>query len=115
MPRVRSKIVRKRKHKKWLKRAKGFWGRRKNLYSVARVASIKALSYATRDRKVRKRMFRRLWITRVHAACNKNEISYSVFINNLKKAGINLNRKILADIAVFDAEAFSLLVKSTTR
>ncbi len=115
MPRVRSKIVRKRKRKKWLKRAKGFWGRRKNLYSVARVASIKALGYATRDRKVRKRMFRRLWITRVHAACNKNGISYSVFINNLKKAGINLNRKILAEIAVFDAEAFSLLVKSTTQ
>ncbi|TES92519.1 MAG: 50S ribosomal protein L20 [Candidatus Cloacimonadota bacterium] len=114
MPRVHSRTVRKKKHKKWLKQAKGFWGRRKNLFKVAKVASIKALGYATRDRKVRKRSFRRLWILRIGAACHSNGISYSKFINNLKKAGILLNRKVLAEIAVFDANAFSLLVKNTT-
>jgi large subunit ribosomal protein L20 len=114
MARVRSSSVQKKRHKKWLKRTKGFWGRRKNVYSVAKVASIKALGYATRDRRVRKRTFRRLWITRIHAACNNNGISYSTFINNLKKAGITLNRKILADIAMTDADAFTLLVKNTT-
>lgn len=114
MPRVRSKTVKKKRHKKWLKQAKGFWGRRKNLYSVAKVASIKALGYATRDRRVRKRSFRRLWIIRIRAACHGNGISYSKFINNLKKAGILLNRKVLAQIAVVDADAFSLLVKTTT-
>ena len=114
MARVRSSSVQKTRHKKWLKRTKGFWGRRKNVYSVARVASIKALSYATRDRRVRKRSFRRLWITRIHAACNNNGISYSTFINNLKKSGVLLNRKILADIAVADSDAFTLLVKNTS-
>jgi len=113
MPRVHSKTVGKKKHKKWLKRAKGFWGRRKNLYSVAKVASIKALSYSTRDRKVRKRDFRRLWILRISACCQNNGISYNKFINGLKKAGIILNRKILAEIAVTDAKAFSLLLKNT--
>jgi len=114
MPRVRSKTVKKKRHKKWLKQAKGFWGRRKNLYRVAKVASIKALGYATRDRRVRKRSFRRLWIIRIRAACHRNGISYSKFINNLKKTGILLNRKVLAQIAVVDADAFSLLVKTTT-
>ena len=114
MARVRSSSVQKTRHKKWLKRTKGFWGRRKNVYSVARVASIKALSYATRDRRVRKRAFRRLWITRIRAACHNNGISYSTFINNLKKSGVLLNRKILADIAVTDSDAFTLLVKNTS-
>lgn len=113
MPRVSSKKVKKKRHKKWLKQAKGFWGRRKNLYSVAKVASMRALYYATRDRKVRKRSFRRLWIVRIRAACHSNGISYSRFINNLKKSGILLNRKILSEIAVFDTDAFSLLVKNT--
>ncbi len=114
MPRVRSKTVRKAKHKRWLKQAKGFWGKRKNLYSVARVASMKALSYATRDRKVKKRSFRRLWIVRITAACHNNGISYSKFLNNLKKNSISLNRKSLAEIAAHDTTAFKLLVKETT-
>ncbi|OQX56333.1 MAG: 50S ribosomal protein L20 [Candidatus Cloacimonas sp. 4484_209] len=115
MPRVHSKTIRKQRHKKWLKRAKGFWGRRKNLYRIAKVASIKALQYATRDRKTKKRNFRRLWILRIKAACHNNGISYSRFIYNLKKAGIILNRKILAEIAYVDADSFSLLVKETTK
>jgi len=80
MPRVRSKTVRRSKHKKWLKQAKGFWGKRKNLYSVARVASMKALAYATRDRRVKKRSFRRLWIVRITAACHNNGTSYNKFL-----------------------------------
>lgn len=115
MPRVRSRTVRKRRHKKWLKRTKGYWGRRKNLFKVAKVAAIKALGYATRDRKARKRAFRRLWITRIGAACNNNGISYSKFIHNLNTEKISLNRKVLADMAVFDEEAFSLLVKQTMK
>lgn len=115
MPRVRSKTVRKKRHKKWLKQAKGYWGRRKNLYRVAKVASIKALQYATRDRKVRKRSFRRLWIIRINAACHSNGISYRRFMNNLRKAGILLNRKVLATIAVVDPDGFSLLVKNTSK
>ena len=114
MPRVRASSVQKKRHKKWIKRAKGFWGRRKNIYSVAKVASIRAFSYATRDRKVKKRMFRRLWIIRIKAACHSNSVSYSKFISNLKKAEIHLNRKVLAEIATFDADAFSLLVNNTS-
>ena len=114
MSRVHSSSVKKARHKKWLKQAKGFWGRRKNIYSVAKVASIKALGYATRDRRVRKRVFRRLWITRICAACHNNGISYSKSINNLKKVGILLDRKILAEIAFLDPDAFSLLVKNTS-
>lgn len=115
MPRVRSRTVRKKRHKKWLKRTKGYWGRRKSLFKVAKVAAIKALGYATRDRRVRKRTFRRLWITRIRAACNANGISYSKFIHNLNREKITLNRKVLADMVVFDAEAFSLLVKQTMK
>jgi large subunit ribosomal protein L20 len=115
MPRVRSRTVRKKRHKKWLKLTKGYWGRRKNLFKVAKVAAIKGLDYATRDRRVRKREFRKLWITRIGAACNANGISYSTFIHNLNKAKIALNRKVLADMAVFDEEAFSLLVKHTMK
>jgi large subunit ribosomal protein L20 len=115
MPRVRTRTVRKKRHKKWLKRTKGYWGTRKNLFKVAKVAAIKALGYATRDRRVRKRAFRRLWITRIGAACNANGVSYSKFIHHLNKEKISLNRKILAEMAVFDAEAFSLLVKQTMK
>lgn len=115
MSRVRSRTVRKKRHKKWLKLTKGYWGGRKNLFKVAKVAAIKALGYATRDRRVRKRTFRRLWITRIRAACNANGISYSKFIHNLNREKITLNRKILADMAVFDSEAFSLLVKQTMK
>lgn len=115
MPRVRSRTVRKKKHKKWLRRAKGYWGTRKNLFKVAKTSAMKALGYATRDRRVRKRAFRRLWITRIRAACNANGISYSKFVNNLNREKIALNRKVLADMAVSDAEAFSLLVKQTMK
>jgi large subunit ribosomal protein L20 len=113
MSRVQSKKQKKAKHKKILNRTKGFWGRRKNIYSVAKVASFKAMGYATRDRKTRKRDFRRLWIIRIKAACNSNGISYSKFINNLKSNQIRLNRKVLAEIAVTDNSAFSRLVQET--
>lgn len=113
MSRVRSKKQKKQKHKKVLKRTKGFWGSRKNIYSVAKVASFKAMAYATRDRKTRKRDFRRLWIIRIKAACNNNGISYSKFINNLKSSKIHLNRKVLAEIAATDNSAFSRLVQET--
>jgi large subunit ribosomal protein L20 len=115
MSRVRSSTVRKKRHKKWIKRTKGYRGTRKNLFKVAKIAAFKALGYATRDRRVRKRAFRRLWITRIRAACNANGISYSKFIKNLNREKVLLNRKILADMAVFDAEAFSLLVKQTMK
>lgn len=98
------------KRKKLFSITKGYWGQRKNVYRRAREAYLAALSRAYGDRKRKKRDFRRLWITRISAAVRAEGMSYSVFMNGLKKAGINLNRKMLSELAINDAKAFSDLV-----
>ncbi len=110
MPRVKRGVTAKKRHKKILKQAKGYRGARSRTYKVANQAVAKAGQYAYRDRKNRKRVFRRLWIARINAGARANDMSYSVFMNGLKRAEINLDRKVLADIAVNDKEAFSELV-----
>ena len=110
MPRAtRIPATRKRK-KKFLKRAKGFWGGRHRLYRTARETVQRALAFATRDRKKKKRSFRSLWIIRINAACRRSGISYSSFIAGLKHAKVTLNRKSLAELAVRDGQAFKQLV-----
>lgn len=111
MARVKSGVRKRAKHKKILKLAKGYFGAKSKLYRVANEAVMKSLSYAYRDRKQKKRDFRRLWISRINAAARMNGLSYSKFMNALKKAGITLNRKVLADMAVNDAAVFKLLVE----
>mgnify|MGYP000701469015 CR=1 FL=1 len=110
MSRVKGALRTRARHKKILKLAKGYFGAKSKLYRIANQAVMKSLSYAYRDRKQRKRDFRRLWITRINAAARLNGMSYSKFMNGLKKAGITLNRKVLADMAVNDAEGFAQLV-----
>lgn len=110
MPRATNAPASRRRRKKILKLAKGFRGRRKDLYRTANTAVMKALSMAYRDRRARKREFRSLWITRIGAAVRLEGMSYNVFMNGLKKAGIEIDRKILADLAVRDAAAFKALV-----
>lgn len=109
--RVKTGIVRRRRHKKILKLAKGFYSGRRKHFRKAKEQIERSLVYAFRDRKNRKRDFRRLWITRINAACRLNDISYSRFINALNKADIQLDRKILADMAMNDPQAFSAVVK----
>jgi large subunit ribosomal protein L20 len=99
------------RHKKVLDKAKGYYGARRKVYRVAKQAVIKAGQYAYRDRRQRKRQFRALWIARINAAARENGMSYSRFINGLSKAGIEVDRKVLADLAVFDAQAFSALAE----
>jgi large subunit ribosomal protein L20 len=99
-----------KRHKKLLKQAKGFHGSRSHNYKTAHEAVMKALAYAYRDRRNRKRDFRRLWITRINAAARMNGLSYSVLISGLNKAGITIDRRQLADLAVRDAAAFSSIV-----
>ena len=99
-----------KKRKKLFTITKGYWGQRKNVYRRAREAYLAALSRAYNDRKRKKRDFRRLWITRISAAVRAEGMSYSVFMNGLKKAGITLNRKVLSEMAIHDAPAFSELV-----
>ncbi len=110
MPRVRTGVVRRRRHKKILKLAKGFYSGRRKHFRKAKEQVERSLVYAFRDRKQKKREFRKLWIIRINAACRLNDISYSRFINGLKKSGIELDRKILADMAMNDAAAFSTVV-----
>ena len=110
MPRAVDGTRRKDRRKKVLKLAKGFWGRRKNCVRTAKDAVAKAGKYAYRDRKVRKREFRRLWITRISAAVRAEGITYSRFINGLKKAGIGLDRKALSNLAIEDPKAFNGIV-----
>ena len=112
MPRANSSVPRHRRHRKIVKQAKGYYGARSRTFKSAKDAVIKAGLYAYRDRRQRKRQFRRLWITRINAACRLNGIPYSVFINALDIKGIVLNRKILADMAVRDPQAFADLVNS---
>ncbi len=110
MPRVKKGVTKRRRHKKILKMAKGFRGTRSKLFRPANEAVLHALAYAYRHRRTRKREFRRLWIARINAAARKDGLSYSRLINGLRRAGITINRKMLADLAVRDQEAFGQLV-----
>ena len=110
MPRSVNHVASRARRKKILKMAKGFYGRRKNVWTVAKNAVEKALVYAYRDRKVKKRNFRSLWIQRINAGVRQYEMSYSVFINKLHTAGIELNRKVLADLAMNHPEAFKAVI-----
>ncbi len=109
MPRVKRGVTAHAKHKKVLKAAKGYRGARRNIYRVAKQAVIKAGQYAYRDRRQRKRQFRALWIARINAGAREYGLSYSRFINGLKKAGVEVDRKILAELAVFNKDAFATL------
>jgi len=111
MPRVKRGVTARASHKKILKKAKGYYGARSRVFRVAKQAVTKAGQYAYRDRRQRKRQFRALWITRINAAARENGMSYSLFINGLAKAGIEVDRKVLADIAVFDQAGFAALVE----
>lgn len=111
MPRVKNGVSAHRRHKKILKLAKGYSGGRSKLYKTANQSVLKALSYAHSDRRTRKSDFRKLWISRINAASRINGISYSQFMNGLKKANVNINRKMLAELAVHDAKAFANLVE----
>ena len=111
MPRVKRGVTARARHKKVLSQAKGYRGRRKNVYRIAKQAVMKAGQYAYRDRRQRKRQFRTLWIARINAAARELGLTYSVFMNGLKKAAIEIDRKVLADLAVFDKPAFAALVE----
>ncbi|RJX30720.1 MAG: 50S ribosomal protein L20 [Oxalobacter sp.] len=111
MPRVKRGVTARARHKKMLAQAKGYRGRRKNVYRVAKQAVMRAGQYAYRDRRNKKRVFRALWITRINAATRELGMTYSVFINGLKKASIELDRKVLADMAVMDKPAFAAIVQ----
>ena len=111
MAKIKHSVATRKRKKRLLKKAKGYWGDRSKQYQQARRALMHALVYAYRDRRVKKREFRRLWIARLNAACRASGITYSQFIRGLKKAKINLDRKILADLAVRDSPAFKKLVE----
>ncbi len=111
MPRVKRGVTARARHKKVLNLAKGYRGRRKNVYRIAKQAVMKAGQYAYRDRRQRKRQFRQLWIARINAAARECGLSYSKFMNGLKRAAIEVDRKVLADIAVFDKPVFAQLVE----
>lgn len=111
MPRVKRGVTARARHKKVIDAAKGYRGRRKNVYRVAKQAVMKAGQYAYRDRRNKKRVFRALWITRINAAVREHDMTYSVFVNGLKKAAIELDRKVLADMAVMDKAAFAAIVE----
>ena len=111
MPRVKTNVARNKRKKKILDEAKGYFGGRSKLYRPAKNAVERGWSYAYRDRRRKKRDFRRLWITRINAAARQNDLSYSRFVHGLKGAGVELNRKMLADLAVRDPEAFAELAR----
>ncbi len=111
MPRSRNLVASRRRRRKIIKQAKGYWGRRKNVYTVAKNAVEKGLLYQYRDRKNRKRTFRRLWITRINAAARLNGTTYAKLIHGMKQNDMEINRKMLADIAVRDPETFAAVVK----
>ncbi|EAB5223855.1 50S ribosomal protein L20 [Campylobacter coli] len=115
MARVKTGIVRRRRHKKVLKLARGFYSGRRKHFRKAKEQLERSLVYAYRDRRRKKRDFRRLWIVRINAACRLNDLSYSKFINGLKKAGIELDRKILADLAMNDAAAFAKIAEAAKK
>ena len=111
MTRVKGGTITRARHKKALKMAKGYFGSKHKLYKTAKEQVRHSLMYAYRDRRTKKRDFRKLWITRINAACRNNDISYSKFINGLNKAGVKINRKMLSEIAIDNPKAFSELVK----
>ena len=111
MPRVKRGVIARARHKKVLDAAKGYRGRRKNVYRVAKQAVMKAGQYAYRDRRQKKRQFRALWIARINAGSRECGLTYSRFMNGLKKAAIDVDRKVLADLAVFDKPAFAKFVE----
>ena len=111
MPRVKRGVTARARHKKILALAKGYRGRRKNVYRIAKQAVMKAGQYAYRDRRQRKRQFLTLWIARINAAARELGLSYSKFMNGVKKAAIEIDRKVLADLAVFDKPAFAKIVE----
>jgi large subunit ribosomal protein L20 len=111
MARVKRGVTAGRRHKKVLHKAKGYYNARRKIYRVAKQAVIKAGQYAYRDRRAKKREFRSLWITRINAGARQHGISYSRLINGLLKAGISIDRKVLADLAVHDAAAFGAIVE----
>jgi len=110
MPRAKTGVVRRHKHKKILKRAKGFWGMRSKSVRIAQQTLLNAADYEYRDRRDKKNDFRRLWITRINAAARQEGVSYSVFMSGLRKSGVEINRKILADLAAQHPDAFKRLV-----
>lgn len=110
MPRVKRGVTARARHKKVLDQAKGYRGRRSRVFRVAKQAVMRAGQYAYRDRRNKKRVFRALWITRINAASREHGLTYSVFMNGLKKAAIGLDRKVLADMAVMDKPAFAAIV-----
>jgi large subunit ribosomal protein L20 len=110
MARVKRGVAAHAKHKKVLKAAKGFYGRRKNTIRIAKQAVEKSLQYAYRDRKVRKRNFRALWVQRINAAVREHGLTYARFIDGLNKAGIEIDRKVLSDMAIHEPQAFAALV-----
>jgi large subunit ribosomal protein L20 len=112
MPRVKRGVTARARHKKIIVAAKGFRGRRNNVYRIAKQAVMRAGQYAYRDRRNKKRVFRALWIARINAAARQHDMTYSVFMNGLKKASIELDRKVLADMAVFDKPAFAAIVSA---
>lgn len=114
MPRSTNLVASRRRRRKILKQAKGYWGKRKNVYTIAKNAVDRAMQYQYRDRKVRKREFRKLWITRINAAARLNGTTYSKLIGAMKRKEMDLNRKVLADLAVKDPEAFSAVVEEAT-
>ena len=111
MPRVKRGVVANRRHKKILKQAKGYYGARSRIFRVAKQAVTKAGQYAYRDRRQRKRQFRALWITRINAQSRANGLSYSRLINGLKRADVQFDRRVLADLAVHDKTAFAAIVE----
>ncbi len=112
MPRAKTGVVRRRRHQKILKRAKGYWGLRSKSFRIAQQTLLNAEDYAYRDRRDKKGDFRRLWIARINAAARQEGLSYSRFIAGLRRAGVELDRKVLADIAVREPETFRSLVQT---
>ena len=115
MARVKGALATRKRRKKTLKLAKGYFGAKSKLFKTAKEAVMKSGNYAYIGRRQKKRDFRRLWITRISAACKMNGMNYSTFINGLNKAGIQINRKMIADLAVNDAAGFTTLVKAATK
>lgn len=111
MPRVKRGVTKRKRHKKILKLAKGYFGAKSKLFRPANEQVLKSLAYAFAHRRKKKGDFRKLWITRINAACRINGLSYSRFINGLKTAGVNINRKVLAEMAISDAAAFAKLAE----
>ena len=115
MPRSRNNVASRRRRKKIMNQAKGYWGARSKVYTIAKNAVEKALQYQYRDRKVRKREFRKLWIARINAAARQNGTTYSRLMGAMKSNNIEINRKVMADLAVRDPEAFSQIVQTATK